>query len=124
MMKLILFISIGFCSIFSFSQNLEFSDKTLSLGDIQEGSVKSFSFEYRNVSQDTLTVLDVLPSCGCTSVDFSTKKITPQERGELLFSYDASGKEGLERKTITVIVEGYKLIVLVFEVNVLTSKKK
>ena len=116
----LILLSLGF-----FAQGLVFDSYKIDLGDIKQSDVKEFFYKYENTSTlDTIIINDVLPQCGCTSVDFDQTIVYPNGVGELMFKFDPGEKLGFQRKTITVLIEGCEPVVLVFSANVIVSGKK
>ena len=105
-------------------QQLYLQPKKIQLGDVIEGKVVAFSVGYVNNTQDTISVLSVKPACGCTSIDFAKVKVPPGSSGEFKFEYDTKGKDGLDRKTITVVYKKAPPSVLVLTANIIASKRK
>ncbi len=123
-MRSLLVVFVLICVSKGYAQDLVFDVDVIELGDLKEGTVKKFSFSYHNTSSKAVIIQDVMPQCGCTSIDFEERIVQPLQAGSLMFEFDSSGKEGYLRKTITVLLKGSSPMVLVFTANVITSKKK
>ena len=104
-----------------YSQDLpvKFEKNKADFGDVKAGNLAMTTFSFENISTSDIQVLEVLPQCGCTSVDFSKNVISPGKKGEITLELDTEGKYGLERKTVTVIFSDKSQTVLVLKVNVI-----
>ncbi len=106
----------------SFSQeSIKFALLKQELGDLREGEVKQVVFVYQNISNDSVKVADVVPQCGCTVAHFEDKMLLPEERSEVVLLFDTKDKLGLQRKTISLVLENDERYVLVIAANVLPS---
>lgn len=81
---------------------IQWLDSSKSLGTIKEGQVLKISFRFRNAGMKPLVIERVQPGCGCTVADYPKAPIAPGETGEILASFDSKGREGQQKKNITV----------------------
>jgi hypothetical protein len=44
----------------------------------------------------------VQPGCGCTVADYPKEPIAPGQEGEIRAEFDTKGREGVQKKNITV----------------------
>jgi mono/diheme cytochrome c family protein len=67
-------------------------------------SVANFTFNFTNVSADTITVTSVRSSCGCTTAQLSPLpwQLSPGTNGHIGVRVDIAGKSGTLVKTVTV----------------------
>src|ERR1700747_2608963 len=71
-------------------------------GKIPQGRPVSHVFEVINSGKDTLRIINVQASCGCTTPQWERgKKDAPGERTQIIVGYNAAS-EGVFTKTITV----------------------
>ncbi len=70
-------------------------------GAIPYGMPHEAKFEAKNVSTDSLVILEVKSGCHCTVVDWSKEPIPPGQTGSIRITYDAL-KEGQFYKVIAV----------------------
>ena len=68
---------------------------------VEYGSDVSHSFFFTNNSNSTVTVKDVVPSCGCTTTDYTKGPIMPGKSGSISIKYDSS-RVGYFAKSVTV----------------------
>lgn len=59
------------------------------LGEIMYQVPAKVVFKVRNTGSEDLTLTEVLPSCGCTAVDWTRSPIASGEEGEIVVTYDA-----------------------------------
>ncbi len=75
--------------------------ETMSLGD-----TKTHQFEFKNVGTDTLSIEQILPSCGCTAIEYTQQKIAPGESGFISIEFSAKGIPGVQIRKIKVVPTG------------------
>ncbi|MEL6863873.1 MAG: DUF1573 domain-containing protein [Bacteroidota bacterium] len=76
-------------------------------GLVQHKKPVTFSFQFRNVSEETITIDNVRTSCGCAAPDWSFEPFAPDSIGQINVRYDAK-KQGYFRKRIKVYVSGQR----------------
>ena len=106
-MKLLLTLSFILFSFFnSFSQKPEivFETPEYNFGDIQENKGKvSHKFSFTNNGKESIRILTVKPSCGCTTPNWSKDEIKPGKKGFIIAEYNPKGRPGVFRKSLSVI---------------------
>ncbi|MCC8036156.1 MAG: DUF1573 domain-containing protein [Rikenellaceae bacterium] len=82
---------------------LSFEEPTRELGTILEadGLVKVL-FEYTNIADKEVSIVDIYTQCGCASPRFDTKPIAPGGTGMVEVTFDPKGKFGDFRYGLTV----------------------
>ncbi len=87
----------------SYSQPIILFD-TLShdFGTIIEGEKVVCYFDYENNGTSDLVINSVEATCGCTTPDWSREPLKPGENAKLKIIFDATGRNGAQRKTVTV----------------------
>ncbi|MBR5030245.1 MAG: DUF1573 domain-containing protein [Muribaculaceae bacterium] len=80
-----------------------FKETTYDFGTIKEskGAVKH-TFEFKNVGDKPLIIIDAVASCGCTRPSFTAKPIKPGKKGKIEVTFSPVGRAGTFRKTIKV----------------------
>jgi len=71
-------------------------------GTIIEGERVVCYFDYGNEGGEDLLITGVEATCGCTTPNWSRKPLEPGEKETLEIIFDASGRNGEQRKLITV----------------------
>ncbi|MBI4577021.1 MAG: DUF1573 domain-containing protein [Planctomycetes bacterium] len=69
-------------------------------GRIADGAQPTHVFRFRNEGGAPLEVLEVRPTCGCTAVVLSERRIAPGAEGRLEVSFDSRRRPGLQIKGI------------------------
>ena len=88
------------------AEPLIFNEKTHDFGAVQEkgGSVTT-EFAFINNSGRAVKILDVKPSCGCTTPDWTREVIESGKTGVIKASFDPRGKAGYFNKSIAVTTD-------------------
>ena len=81
---------------------LSFVTKYHDFGEIKANSKVKTSFKYKNNGKENLIIKKVKASCGCTIPKILTKSIKPGKEGEIELTFDATGREGSQVKSITI----------------------
>lgn len=104
-MRFILLSLLILNSALSFSQQAEFKfkDKVHRFGKVQEGEVVSAEFTFTNKGEAPLIISDYKVACLCTTLEFPTKPILPQEEATLTVKFDSDGKIGYQDRSISIL---------------------
>jgi hypothetical protein len=62
-------------------------------------------YRFTNAGDYPVTILEVQPSCGCTTVQLAKKEYGPGESGELAARFDIAGHSGRQEKSIAVLTK-------------------
>jgi hypothetical protein len=62
-------------------------------------------YQFTNTGNYPVTVLEVQPSCGCTTVQLAKKQYAPGESGELAVRFDFAGRTGRQEKSIVILTK-------------------
>lgn len=62
-------------------------------------------YRFTNTGNYPVTILEVQPSCGCTTVQLAKKEYAPGESGELAARFDFAGHTGHQEKSIVVLTK-------------------
>lgn len=71
-------------------------------GTIIEGERVVCYFDYTNTGDGDLLITAVEATCGCTTPDWSNEPLEPGKKETLEIIFDASGRNGEQRKLVTV----------------------
>ncbi|MEQ8582314.1 MAG: DUF1573 domain-containing protein [Marinoscillum sp.] len=78
-------------------------DKTQhDFGNVNEGTTVVTDFNITNNGKEDLEIRSVKPNCGCTVAKLKKKSISPGETMTFEVSFDTSGRQGRQYKTVTV----------------------
>ncbi len=103
------------------NNQLSFVSINKDLGVITEGERVEFEYEFTNTGKSPISILNAVPTCGCTSAEFDETPIPPNNKGKIKVSFDSRGKKGINKKDIVVqtnLSEPNDIIVLSFEIKV------
>lgn len=81
---------------------LSFEKNTHDFGDIDENEQVTTEFVLKNTGKSDLNIRDVQANCGCTVSQLDKRTLRPGETGTLQVTFNASGRRGLQHKSITV----------------------
>jgi len=101
MKKIILTISLLITIVFAITaQNnsvtlLQFEERAIDLGNVKHGDSIKSSFQFTNISQDTVYI-DLVSSCDCTDTDWPRSPILPGDKGEIKITFNSEMKEESE----------------------------
>ena len=77
------------------------TEQTVDVGNIPRGENHYHSFDFRNVTSDSLWVDNVRVGCGCTATDWIDSPVAPGEVGSINVTFDATNV-GYFRKYVKV----------------------
>ena len=81
---------------------IEFFEDSYNFGEIKQGEKVMHTFRFKNNGSNPLKVENVKPACGCTATDYSKDMIAPGEEGFVEIEFNSKGKNGIQKKTVTV----------------------
>lgn len=81
----------------------EFVEEVVDFGTITQGEVVSTHFKFKNVGKTDLIISSAQGSCGCTVPEWPKEPIKPGEEGKIAVTFNSSGKQGKQNKTITIV---------------------
>jgi hypothetical protein len=82
----------------------------------EEAGRQTFNFIVTNTGDSALVILNVVPSCGCTTPEWTKSPIPPKGQGKVTAIYDPANRPGAFTKTLTVHTNAKP------EISVLTIK--
>lgn len=81
----------------------EFVEEVVDFGTITQGEVVSTNFKFKNVGKSDLIISSAQGSCGCTVPEWPKEPIKPGAEGRIAVTFNSSGKQGKQNKTITIV---------------------
>jgi len=81
---------------------IAFSSTTYDFGKTQAGAVVQCQFVVSNIGASTLELIDVRPSCGCTTAGNWQKQIPPGQSTVLPITFNSANFSGPIYKTVTI----------------------
>ena len=99
-----LLIIISLIGINGYSQpKMNFESKAHNFGTIKEADGrKTYTFNLTNTGDQALVIQNIVPSCGCTTPEWTRSPIPPNGKGTITAIYDPAGSGGAFSKTLTV----------------------
>lgn len=79
-----------------------FSEENHSFGEIAEGTVAEYDFEFTNTGDAPLIITNAQGSCGCTVPNWPRDPIAPGASQKIHVSFNSSGRVGNQQKTVTL----------------------
>lgn len=80
---------------------LKWKRTSIYLGKVDKNEVRDLSFEFTNMTESPVQILEAKGSCGCTNVKFPTHKIKAGESAAITASF-SSGTIGSFKKNIRI----------------------
>lgn len=87
---------------------LTWKAQTVEVGEIPQGTPKKIEFEFKNISNKAVLILNVSGSCGCTATDFTKTPVEPGKIGKISATYNAANL-GSFSKTISVTINNAEI---------------
>ncbi len=75
---------------------------THDFGVVKRGPVAFHKFEFTNVGDQPLVVMDVKPSCGCTNVEWIKTPVLPGQRGFIQLGLKTEEQHGVFNKEVYI----------------------
>lgn len=86
-----------------------FEEKSWDFGTIREnGGPVEHEFRLRNTGLETLTIINVEASCGCTTPEWTRTPIAPGAQGFVKAQFDPKGRPGYFSKSISITTDQTK----------------
>jgi hypothetical protein len=109
MMNRILLFILFLSAVTAFGQQAKpvlFREEVYDFGSVKEdGGSVVHEFVFTNTTNRPIKILNVQPSCGCTTPDWSKEPIGAGKTGFVKASYDPKGRPGYFNKTLTVTTD-------------------
>lgn len=87
-------------------KQLQFREETFDFGTIyEEKGPVTHEFVFTNTSQRPVKILNVQPSCGCTTPGWTKDLIQPGKTGFIQATFDPRGRPGYFNKSLTVTTD-------------------
>lgn len=76
--------------------------ETYDFGKIKRGPGAKHTFEFTNVGNQPLIIMNVTPSCGCTNVDWSKNPVLPGQKGFVALELKTDEQHGVFNKEVYI----------------------
>lgn len=85
---------------------VQFKEEAFDFGQVKEGEGPvTHQFEFTNALNRPVKILNVKPSCGCTTPDWTREPVMPGKTGFIQARFDPKGRPGYFNKTLTVTTD-------------------
>lgn len=81
---------------------LKFEKKSHDFGDITQGDVVEYTFNFTNTGNAPVILSDVRTTCGCTAPQWPKTPVAPGEKADIKVVFNSRGKVGVQNKIITI----------------------
>jgi Protein of unknown function (DUF1573) len=90
----------------------------------EEAGRQTFNFIVTNTGDSALVIANVVPSCGCTTPEWTKSPIPPKGQGKVTAIYDPAGRPGVFTKTLSVHTNSKpELVILTIKGEVQAKEK-
>jgi len=103
---------------------VEYDRTTFDFGTISPGQVVEHVFTLTNSGKSDLLIRKVSASCGCTAVQPARNVISPGGSTEIKATFNSAGREGNQKKAITVITNDPKHSRTILWINGVVAKNE
>ena len=80
----------------------KFEEETHDFGEIPEGPLGEFDFEFKNVGKKPIVITDAHGSCGCTVPTWPHDPILPKQKAKIHVAYTTNGRPGPISKDVII----------------------
>jgi len=81
---------------------ISFSESVHDFGQINEGDIVTYTFDFTNSGDGDLLITDAHAQCSCTVPEWPKDIIKPGEKGNIRIKFDSNGKSGNVTKIVTI----------------------
>ena len=81
---------------------MDFTDTVHNFGNMVEGEVVTYDFEFKNNGKKPLIISSASGSCGCTAPDYPHDPIEPGQTGVVKVKFNSADKQHHQEKSVTV----------------------
>lgn len=75
---------------------------TYDFGVVKRGPIAMHTFEFTNVGNAPIIIMDVKPSCGCTNVDWPKNPVLPGQKGSIQLGLKTAEQHGVFNKEVYI----------------------
>jgi hypothetical protein len=87
---------------------MDFKDTVHDFGNLVEGEVGSYDFEFVNNGKKPLIIAGASGSCGCTVPEYPHEPVPPGKSGILKVKFNTQGRPGHQEKSVTINTNTYR----------------
>jgi len=86
------------------STRVSFAETEFVFDTINQGEKVEHIFAFTNTGDKNLIIANAFGSCGCTVPEYPKEPIAPGKSGEVKVTFNSEGKEGSQKKSITMVM--------------------
>ncbi len=86
------------------STRVSFAETEFVFDTINQGDKVEHIFAFTNTGDKDLIIANAFGSCGCTVPEYPKEPIAPGKSGEVKVTFNSAGKEGNQKKSITMVM--------------------
>ncbi|MBX2966847.1 MAG: DUF1573 domain-containing protein [Cyclobacteriaceae bacterium] len=118
-----LLVLAGMAAFAQLAKPIQFREETHDFGTVvEEDGPVVHEFVFTNNGSTPLQLLNVQPSCGCTTPAWSKEPIMPGKTGSIKAQYDPKGRPGYFSKSLTVTTDASNQPVILHIKGTVTSR--
>tara|TARA_B100001175_G_C19228302_1_gene504036 strand:- start:251 stop:679 length:429 start_codon:yes stop_codon:yes gene_type:complete len=101
---------------------IQFDNLKHDFGLIEQGELLTHKFFFINTGEKDLIISNAKASCGCTVPNWPKEPIAPNEKKEIVVTFNSTGRSGKQSKTVTLVSNTIpNTTVLTITANILTK---
>ena len=81
---------------------ITFQKEEHDFGQVIDGEKLTYSFKFENTGDKPLIISNAKGSCGCTVPEWPREPIKSGGKGEIVVTFNSSGRSGLQNKAVTL----------------------
>jgi hypothetical protein len=81
---------------------MDFKDTSHDFGNLIEGEVGTYDFEFMNNGKSPLIINNATGSCGCTVPEYPRDPIAPGKGGIMKVKFNSADKKGHQEKSVSI----------------------
>ena len=81
---------------------MEFDNIRHRYGEVEEGTIVTHTFKFKNTGKAPLIISNVKSTCGCTVPEWPKEPIAVGDKGEISVKFDTKNKEAYQTKPIFI----------------------
>ena len=103
---------------------ISFNDTIHDFGTVNEGTMATYEFKFKNTGNEPVVLQNVQASCGCTTPDWSKEPIAPNQDSKITVKYNSQGRPGSFNKTITITSNAKRPVMTILTKGTVEPKKE
>lgn len=81
---------------------IEFRQEHFNFGTLTEGEIITHIFYFKNIGKENFVIKAIETGCGCTTVEYDKKPVSPGKEGKIEIAFNSSGRYGKQYKEISI----------------------